>query len=314
KPPSKNSNTPRNIKNTPKARIFRKKLTRVLNDFFSRHPIELNNNAIGKTYFVYPKATSSFYFKDIYEKYEQNYSESDSELQLGFYIVSLAVNKIPFFGSEMLSNISKLIFGTSQKIKRNNDSTENKLDLNSSLEIIPQMTISDPEENGENDDGDTPSEFPLPEGPQRVKTIVSSSSLTPMSTSSKPTPLQKANRKRQKVALEPGHSTLDWADLKNSGVDLRNVPKLRKYTMEELRQHRTENDAWTALNGTIYNITPYLKFHPGGKKELMRCAGRDGTKLFMSTHSWINYDLMLDKCVVGFLINDNDGPSSQLQV
>lgn len=45
-------------------------------------------------------------------------------------------------------------------------------------------------------------------------------------------------------------------------------------------QHNTTEDAWSAFNGRVYNITPYLDFHPGGVKELMRCAGRDGTKLF----------------------------------
>ena len=32
--------------------------------------------------------------------------------------------------------------------------------------------------------------------------------------------------------------------------------------------------------GNVYNITPYLDFHPGGVDELMRGAGKDGTALF----------------------------------
>lgn len=47
-----------------------------------------------------------------------------------------------------------------------------------------------------------------------------------------------------------------------------------------LKMHNKKEDAWTAINGKVYNITPYLPYHPGGEKELMRVAGRDGTKLF----------------------------------
>lgn len=47
-----------------------------------------------------------------------------------------------------------------------------------------------------------------------------------------------------------------------------------------LKQHNKRDDAWSSFNGKVYNITPYLSFHPGGEKELMRVAGRDGTKLF----------------------------------
>jgi cytochrome b involved in lipid metabolism len=61
----------------------------------------------------------------------------------------------------------------------------------------------------------------------------------------------------------------------SQGVDtlLRIPPSL-------LKQHNKRDDAWTAIYGKVYNITPYLPFHPGGERELMRCAGRDGTKLF----------------------------------
>jgi hypothetical protein len=47
-----------------------------------------------------------------------------------------------------------------------------------------------------------------------------------------------------------------------------------------LKQHRSKDDAWTAINGKVYNMTAYLPFHPGGERELMRVAGRDGTYLF----------------------------------
>ena len=85
-----------------------------------------------------------------------------------------------------------------------------------------------------------------------------------------------------------------------------------------LKQHSKRDDAWTAINGKVYNITAYLPFHPGGVSELMRAAGRDGTKLFglyivklkknrshfltATTHGWVNVDFMLDACLVGFLV------------
>lgn len=34
--------------------------------------------------------------------------------------------------------------------------------------------------------------------------------------------------------------------------------------MDEVRQHQTEGQMWTVLKGRVYNISPYMKFHPGG--------------------------------------------------
>lgn len=40
----------------------------------------------------------------------------------------------------------------------------------------------------------------------------------------------------------------------------------RLITLEEVKQHKnTEGHIWTVLKGRVYNISPYLKFHPGGK-------------------------------------------------
>lgn len=62
-----------------------------------------------------------------------------------------------------------------------------------------------------------------------------------------------------------------------------------RYTLADVKLHNKNDDAWTVLNGKVYNMTSYLAFHPGGEKEIMRCAGRDGTRLFSkSSHSHLS--------------------------
>jgi len=144
---------------------------------------------------------------------------------------------------------------------------------------------------------------PGPPQPTSSLSVPSSSLLMlPPSTTK---PLARAARKREKIALAPGFGPLDWAALKSSGQDLRGVDTLLRITPAMLKEHNTREDAWTAINGKVYNITHYLPFHPGGEKELMRVAGRDGSKLFGLTHAWVNADYMLDQSLVGFMVPGN---------
>ncbi|KAH9441218.1 hypothetical protein MJO29_015592 [Puccinia striiformis f. sp. tritici] len=117
---------------------------------------------------------------------------------------------------------------------------------------------------------------------------------------------KKPAKPRKKVQLMPGFSQLDWAKLKSSGVNLRGeeVTSIRRISRTELSEHKTKEDCWSSFNGKVYNMTAYLNYHPGGVRELMRVAGKDGTELFMKTHAWISVDAMLDTCLVGFLVND----------
>ena len=54
----------------------------------------------------------------------------------------------------------------------------------------------------------------------------------------------------------------------------------------------------------VYNITPYLKFHPGGVKILMQAAGKDGTALFLKHHPYVNMRALMHTCLVGKLVVD----------
>lgn len=68
---------------------------------------------------------------------------------------------------------------------------------------------------------------------------------------------------------------------------------------------RKGKNAWTIYQGKVYNITPYLPYHPGGEPELMKCAGRDGTMLFNEVHPWVNWEGMLGPCLVGIAVSDS---------
>lgn len=144
-------------------------------------------------------------------------------------------------------------------------------------------------------------------------------SLLPPATASRP-PSQPAavNKARNKVVLAPGHSPLDWAILTRTSKDLSGVPRLQRVTKSQLAQYngRKGRPAWSSFQGKVYNITPYLPFHPGGVGELMRGAGKDGTKLFMDNHPWVNWENMLGDCLVGFLVGDaevNVGDKSAME-
>ena len=66
-------------------------------------------------------------------------------------------------------------------------------------------------------------------------------------------------------------------------------------------------DAWGVWQGKVYNLSPYMKFHPGGEDQLMRGAGNlKAESLFNETHSWVSWDNMMGECLVGILVSENE--------
>lgn len=139
--------------------------------------------------------------------------------------------------------------------------------------------------------------------PTSSSTGLSSSTLAPT------TVKKQASRK---VVLEPGFSPLDWAartanpnnQLRGAGLPsglLRVTPSMLK-----VQNGRKGRDAWTSYQGKVYNISPYVPYHPGGKGELLRGAGKDSAQLFAEIHPWVNWDGILGECLVGILVSEND--------
>uniref|UniRef100_A0A2R5LCN6 Cytochrome b5 reductase 4 n=1 Tax=Ornithodoros turicata TaxID=34597 RepID=A0A2R5LCN6_9ACAR len=96
---------------------------------------------------------------------------------------------------------------------------------------------------------------------------------------------------------------MDWIRLTRMNPNLSGVGgKILDITPDELGKHNKREDAWICLKGRVYNVTPYMEFHPGGEDELMRGIGKDATDLFNQVHKWVNFESMLEKCLVGKLV------------
>ncbi|CEL98182.1 unnamed protein product [Vitrella brassicaformis CCMP3155] len=89
---------------------------------------------------------------------------------------------------------------------------------------------------------------------------------------------------------------------------------VRVISVDELAKHTREKDCWIAVHGKVYDVTPFLKDHPGGPEVVVRIAGRDVSDEYEDVgHS----DFARDKAQefeVGTLVgHENDtGPTGTL--
>uniref|UniRef100_A0A1B0D9H3 Uncharacterized protein n=1 Tax=Phlebotomus papatasi TaxID=29031 RepID=A0A1B0D9H3_PHLPP len=54
------------------------------------------------------------------------------------------------------------------------------------------------------------------------------------------------------------------------------------FTKEEVakKNGKNGNDCWLIIKNSVYDVTGYLKEHPGGDDLILEWGGKDGTKAF----------------------------------
>jgi cytochrome b involved in lipid metabolism len=56
------------------------------------------------------------------------------------------------------------------------------------------------------------------------------------------------------------------------------------YTLADVAIHNTQADCWTLVFDKVYNITTYIRNHPGGASSISKICGKDGTSIFDNKH------------------------------
>ena len=78
----------------------------------------------------------------------------------------------------------------------------------------------------------------------------------------------------QEVAITPGEPVA-------SSTPPASTPD--SYTLADVAKHATKSSCWTAIGGSVYDLTSFIPMHPGGDRILAVC-GIDGTSLFEAQH------------------------------
>lgn len=58
----------------------------------------------------------------------------------------------------------------------------------------------------------------------------------------------------------------------------------KTFTAAEVAAHNKADDCWIVVDGVVYDVTPFLSEHPGGKKVVVSVAGQDATQKFRLFH------------------------------
>lgn len=87
-------------------------------------------------------------------------------------------------------------------------------------------------------------------------------------------------------------------------------PRL-KFNASLVRRHQVDEDQyWCVIHKKVYCISPYLKFHPGGKDAILdECEKAKNKKVdigfaFDMQHHWVNYKQILELCYIGDFVRE----------
>ncbi len=62
------------------------------------------------------------------------------------------------------------------------------------------------------------------------------------------------------------------------------TPTGNSMTMAVVATHNSAASCWSAINGSVYDLTAWIAKHPGGEQAIKQLCGKDGTSLFNNKH------------------------------
>jgi len=61
-------------------------------------------------------------------------------------------------------------------------------------------------------------------------------------------------------------------------------PATAVYSLDEVAQHSSDASCWAAIDGGVYDLTTWIRRHPGGADRILGLCGTDATSAFQGQH------------------------------
>lgn len=59
----------------------------------------------------------------------------------------------------------------------------------------------------------------------------------------------------------------------------------KTFTMAEVQKHNSASSCYTAVNGSVYDVTAWISKHPGGAKAITSMCGKDASAAYDKQHN-----------------------------
>ena len=76
--------------------------------------------------------------------------------------------------------------------------------------------------------------------------------------------------------------------------------KMKRFTLAEVKNHNSRDDCWLVIENKVYDVTKWIRFHPGGELPILFMAGHDCSDVFKAFHA----ESFLDKKLPAFFIGE----------
>ncbi|KAL4948916.1 hypothetical protein BDW69DRAFT_188823 [Aspergillus filifer] len=74
---------------------------------------------------------------------------------------------------------------------------------------------------------------------------------------------------------------------------------MKEFTTQEVAAHKSHEDLWVIIHGKVYDLTSYLRDHPGGAEVLYDVAGKDATAAYEDVGHSEDADEIMQDFLIG---------------